>query len=280
MPICHLHRACAVQRPISPQSQPIFLQALSLRRPRSTLRQSRFVRSFMIKKEGILHSRKQVTAHVRALRTHKPVRPAQLTGSCVSDVSSPVFPSISERRLGHNVQTRLSFTVYREFPPLAAKTPLPNLITPSKFPSPFTPVNQVLYTPFHPPEPHKATPSKRHRNPNWQWSPVARLRSPGAGFDENSPPMRTPATPDSPVCNLARRLSLIAPPTSSKHVPRRLSYSHHSCVSPWTPDSRHGQALASPVLIRPTLWTPASPVASPRYQLDDLHFSPFHVPSF
>jgi hypothetical protein len=163
-------------------------------------------------------------------------------------------------------------------PVLSVKTPLPNLIPPSKFSSPFTPANQVLRTPFHPPEPRKGTPSKRHRNGNWQWSPVLVTRLTSPTLDENSP-AHTPATPESPISNLIKRLSVNPPPPSSMHVPRRLSYSQ-ACPSPWTPDSSHTQALASPVLIRSTLLTSSSPVTSPCYQLDDFQFSPFRVASF
>ncbi|KAJ6546484.1 hypothetical protein DFH09DRAFT_1321036 [Mycena vulgaris] len=257
MPISHPRRVSPVQRPISLPSQPLFIHALSLHRPRDlTLRQPRFVRSFMFKKEVPVLS-------------PTPCSPAA-TGAT----------SISARRLGRDMpslHSRPTFSVYRDAPPpvLSIRTPLPNLITPSKFSSPFTPANQILHTPFQPPEPHKGTPSKRHRNHDWQWSPVLVPRLTSPGIDENSPP----TTPDSPIYNLNRRLSLIRPPASSMHVPRRLSYSQ-ACASPWTPDSSHGQALASPVLIRSALWTPTSPVASPRYQLDDLHFSPFHVASF
>jgi len=217
-----------------------------------------------------LHHRQQIVAHLHTLRTHRAAKSTYAPGSFSSDPPSPCV-SLSARRSA-SLHSRLSFTAYRDLPPvLSIKTPLPNLISPSKFPSPFTPANQVLHTPFHPPEPHKVTPSKRHRSRNWQWSPV--LASPG--IDENCPPAHTPDTPDSPICDLTRRFSLIAPPSSSQHVPRRLSYSQ-VCTSPWTPESRHSQALASPAMIHSSLW-PSSPVPSPRYQLDDLQFSPFHV---
>ncbi|KAJ7109180.1 hypothetical protein C8R44DRAFT_801837 [Mycena epipterygia] len=280
MPSTHLRRV-RVHPSISPRSQPLFIHALSLHRParrqEHTLRQSCFVRSFMFKKEGILYPRRQITAHVHALRTHKPAKSPR---SFYPSPSAACATSISARRLGHSMPSvygRLSSSAYPDPPVLHLKTPLPNLITPSRFPSPFTPVNQVLHTPFHAPEPHKGTPSKRHRNRQWSPALVPRLTSPG--FDENTPPTHTPPTPDSPICNLTRRrLSLMAPQISFMHVPRRLSYSQ-ACTSPWTPESSHTQVLASPVLIRSTLWTPSSPVASPRY-LDDFHFSPFHVPTF
>lgn len=185
--------------------------------------------------------------------------------------SDPPSPSVSiAARHSVSLQSLQSPLSHREpLPVLSIKTPLPNLIPPSKFSSPFTPVNQVLHTPFHPPEHHIGTPSKRHRNRNWQWSPSH------PGIDENASPVHYPDTPDSPVCDLTKRFSLFALPPSSQHVSRRLSYSQVR-VSPCTPETRHGQALASPVLIRSSLW-PSSPVTSPRYQLDDLQFSPFHV---
>ncbi|KAJ6513873.1 hypothetical protein C8R47DRAFT_1092205 [Mycena vitilis] len=240
--------------------------ALSLHRPAfsRSLRQSRFVQSFM-KKEGLVHRRKQVTAHVHVLRHHK--AKSLPPPRCVpSDPPSPRVPIFARRSV--SLQSPLS---YREpSSPLSIKTPLPNLIPPSRFASPFTPANQVLHAPFHPPELHKDTPSKRHRNRNWQWSPVL-----VPGIDENSPPSHYPDSPDSAVCDLTKRFSLIALPASSRHVPRRLSYPQ-ACASPCTPDPRPVQALASPVLIRSSLW-PSSPVTSPRHQLDDLQFSPFHV---
>ncbi|KAJ7489903.1 hypothetical protein B0H11DRAFT_2010893, partial [Mycena galericulata] len=268
--------AASVPASSEPIPAPIFLYALTLHRLAGpVLRQSRFVRAFMIRKEGITHPRRQMTAHIRAVRSHKPARRN-------TRLPSPCAPSISARRLGYDMPSL--FTASRDSPPvLPVKTPLCALISPSKFPSPFTPANQVLHTPFEPPELHKATPSKRHRNRNWQWSPVLvrRLRSPEV--DENSSPARTPTSPNSPVCNLTRRLSLVSPklspPASSVHVPRRLSYSQ-VCASPWTPELRHSQTLASPVLIRSTLWTSVSPVASPCHQLDEFQFPPFHVTSF
>ncbi|KAJ6547369.1 hypothetical protein B0H19DRAFT_1165254 [Mycena capillaripes] len=298
----HPRRVLTAAPPISLHSQSVFIHgkgkiphglithphaALSFLRPtrqtHDVLRQSQSIRSFMSKKEGDLLPRKQiVAAYVHTLRNFKGIldltgrmypHPLQAKPMCSPGVppSYPPSPSVSiaARRLA-SLQSPLSFDAYREpLPVLSIKTPLPNLISPSKFSSPFTPVNQVLHTPFHPPEPHRATPSKRRRNRNWQWSP------PHPGIDENSSPARYPDTPDSPVCDLTKRFSLIALPASSQHVPRRLSYSR-VCASPCTPESRHGQALASPVLIRSSLW-PSSPVMSPCYQLDDLQFSPFHV---
>ncbi|KAJ7694165.1 hypothetical protein B0H17DRAFT_1058028 [Mycena rosella] len=261
MPITHLRPVRSVQAPIS---DPLFIHALSLHRARDrTLRQSRFVRSFMFKKEGSLHSKRQITAHIRALRTHK-------LAVLSAPAAAPRTTSISARRLGRDMPSLHTFSASSESSlVLSIKTPLPA----SKFSTPFTPANQVLHPPFQPPEPHKGTPSKRHRN--WQWSPVLVPRHTSPGFDENTSPAHTPATPDSPICNLTRRLSLLSPPVGI-HVPRRLSYSQ-ACASPYTPDSSFGQALASPVLIRSTLWTPSPPVASPRYQLDDFQFSPFQL---
>ncbi|KAJ7738476.1 hypothetical protein DFH07DRAFT_840906 [Mycena maculata] len=283
MPISHPRRVPVQRLPL--QSQSTFLEALSLHRPAdATLRQCRFVQSFILRKESISHQRRQIMAHVTSVRTHKPARSTRPPGAA-SPNASPCA-SISARRLGCNMpslRTPISFTAHRDSPPvLPLETPLPNLIPPSKFSSPFTPANQVLHTPFHPPEPHKVTPSKRHRNRNWQWSPVLFSHvttSPQVEENMSPAPAHTPTSPYSPLRNLTRRLSLVAPPTSSVHVPRRLSYSQ-ACASPWTPESRHSHALASPVLIRSTLWTPASPVASRRYQLGDLQFSPFHVSSF
>ncbi|KAJ7046578.1 hypothetical protein C8F04DRAFT_1060980 [Mycena alexandri] len=274
MPMSHPRR---VSQPLSPDSRSLFIIALSIYRPRQNrVQQSRFIRSYMARKETILHPRRQIDAHIHALRNHK-------AASCLpaSDPPSPAascVPSISARRSA-SLQNQPSFTTYRDsLPVLSIKTPLPSLVPPSKFSSPFTPANQVLHTPFHPPELYKGTPSKRDRNRYWQWSPVLgpQLR----GVDENASPVHTPdTTDDSSICDLTRRFSLIAPP-SCKHVPRRLSYSHRDpSASPFTPERRHGQALASPVLIRSSLWSP-SPITSPRYQLDELHFSPFHVTSF
>ncbi|KAJ7940839.1 hypothetical protein B0H13DRAFT_1940161 [Mycena leptocephala] len=268
MPISHPRRVHLVARPIPPHSQALFIHALSLHRQvsRDTLRQSHFIRSFMSKKEGSLHPRR--TIHVHVLRNHTAAKAMYPTGLLASDPPSPCV-SISARRSA-SLQSRLSFDTYRQTPPvLSIQTPLPNLIPPSKFSSPLTPANQVLHAPFHPPEPHKGTPSKRRRNYNWQWSPML---VPSPGIDENTPPARALDTPDSPICDLSSRFSLIALP---KYVSRRLSYPQ-VCGSPCTPESQHGQALASPVLIRSSLW-PSSPVTSPRYQLDDLQFSPFHV---
>ncbi|KAJ7172677.1 hypothetical protein C8R46DRAFT_1086871 [Mycena filopes] len=274
MPMSHPRR---VPRPLSPHSGSLFLHALSIHRPRHNRvrEQSRFIRVYMAKKQHSLHPRRQINAQIHALRYSKAasLSPASNSPSPAVSATSCV-PSISARRSA-SIDNRPSSTTHRDSPLiLSIKSPLPNL---SKFSSPFTPANRVLDTPFHPPASHKGTPSKRDRNRHWQWSPALcpRLRSPRV--DENTSPMRTPAD-DSPICNLTRRFSLIAPPSSPKHVPRRLSYSH-ACASPYTPETRPGQALASPVLIRSSLWAP-SPVTSPRYQLDELHFSPFHVASF
>ncbi|KAJ7470562.1 hypothetical protein FB451DRAFT_1254118 [Mycena latifolia] len=163
----------------------------------------------MLKKEGVLHSRTQITSHIRSLQIHKFVslpRSAPTRGT-----------SISARRLGHDMpslQNHLSFNAYRDPPPvLCVKTPHPNLIPPSKFSTPFTPVNQVLHTPFQPPEPHKGTPSKRHRNRNWQWSPVLVPRLTSPGFDENTslrtlrppPTLQSTTLPDVYRSSLLRR---------------------------------------------------------------------------
>ncbi|KAJ7343675.1 hypothetical protein DFH08DRAFT_873363 [Mycena albidolilacea] len=276
MPISHPRRVFRVVQPLSP----LFLHALSLHRPanqspRHALTQSRFIRTFVSKKEGVVHSRRQITAHLHALRNQKATKSTYASsGPVTSVVPTPCASPSTRRSASHQSRTSVAlqnrFSVYRDsLPVLSIKTPLPNLISPSNFSSPFTPANQVLHTPFHPPEPLKCTPSKRHRNRNCQWSPLVSL-----GIDENCPLAYTLDTPESPICDLTRRFSLLAPP-SSKRVPRRLSYSQ-SCMSPWTPESRHSQALASPAMIRSSLW-PSSPVTSPRYELDDLQFSPFRV---
>ncbi|KAJ6455780.1 hypothetical protein C8R45DRAFT_1035635 [Mycena sanguinolenta] len=263
------HAPCRVFRVAQPplHSQSLFIHALTLHRPvKSTRRQSRFIRTWMSKKESIV-TKRQITAHLhtlRKLKAHdvpKPQGPAPL--SAVS--SSPCAQRSS-------LANQAPFAVHRDSPPvLLLKMPRSALISPSKFSSPLTPANQVLRAPFHPPEPPKRTPSK-HCDRTWQWSPV--VVSPGV--DENCAPLDTPDTPESPISYLTRRLSRIAPLSSSPHVPRRLSYSHVCTSGPWTPEPRHSQALASPAMIRSSLW-PSSPVASPRYQLDDLQFSPFHV---
>lgn len=270
MPIAH-PRHVRPQRSISATQ---LLHALSLHRPRHhTLRHLRFVHTYM-KKQGLVHSKTHISAHIRALQIDKCMARLFISNhTSAAFHSRPVLAptvSISARRLGRDIpslQNNFSSSVYRfVLPVLSVKTPLPNLIPASKFPSPFTPINQVLHTPLQPPEPHKLTPPKQRSTRNWQWSPmlVPRLTS-SPGLDD------TPS-PDSPICDLIRRLSHFPPPSG-----RRLSYSQ-ACASPWTPNSPHGQqALASPVLIRSTLWTPTSPAASPRYQLDDLQFSPFHV---
>ncbi|KAJ7752050.1 hypothetical protein B0H16DRAFT_1547232 [Mycena metata] len=257
-----------VSQPLSLESRSLFIIALSIHRPRQNRvrQQSRFIRSYMAKKETIIRPRRQID---HALRNHK----------AASRLPASDPPSPAARRSA-SLHKRLSFTTYRDSPlVLSIKTPLPGLVPPSKFSSPFTPANQVPHTPFHPPELYKGTPSKRDRNRHWQWSPVLGPRLRSRGVDENVSPVHTPDTADdSPICDLTRRFSLIAPP--SKHVPRRLSYSHRDAsVSPFTPEQRHGQALASPVFIRSSLWSP-SPATSPRYQLDELNFSPFHIASF
>ncbi|KAJ6623434.1 hypothetical protein B0H10DRAFT_2009700 [Mycena sp. CBHHK59/15] len=283
MPIIHsagpsnAPKRCIKIIPSAKSSSPnlvIFIHALSLHRParysRGSLRQSRFVRSFVCKKEGVLHSRRQIMSLLQDLNARVQFTDIQdfstsqstnLPSKTAVDEQrvAPRCTSISVRRSQSNIpspQSHLSFTAHREpLSALAINTPLPNLIPSSAFSSPFTPADQVLHTPSHPPEPHKGTPSRRHYHQNWQWSAVHLSRFTSPGLEENSSPARTPDTPDSPVCNLTRRLSLVAPPTRSIYGPRRLSYSQTS--------------LASPVLIRSSLWAPSSP-ASPHCQLDDL----------
>ncbi|KAF8212440.1 hypothetical protein K438DRAFT_1806515 [Mycena galopus ATCC 62051] len=267
------HPRHVVAQPIPLHYQSILIHALSLYRPRLSSgrqRQSRFVRAFMSNKEDVDVQKRQITAylHIFTSREHKAQRAASsYTPTSLSASPSPrVSPST---RRSASLQSQDSPTASRNSPlVLSIKTPLPKLISPSKF-SLLTPANQVLHNPFHPPELQKLTPSQRHRNRNWQWSPAV-----SPGIDEDCAPVNTPETPDSPIRELTRRFSLIAPP-SSKRVPRRLSYSQ-AYASPWTPESRHSQALASPAMIRSSFW-PSSPVPSPRYHLDDLQFSPFHV---
>ncbi|KAK7015028.1 hypothetical protein R3P38DRAFT_2999039 [Favolaschia claudopus] len=259
MPIRHLNRVRVAQT-IPLHSQQLVLNALSLRRSAShsdKRTQSRIIRNFLVKKERLMHSRADIIAHLSTLRHHqdsnKSTRPSNLLPVVPS---SPCVPLHTRRSA--TLQAQLSFAV------------LPDpLIPPSQFPSPFTPANQVLHTPLHPPsEPHKGTPNKRRSSRIWQWSPIL----PSPSFNESCLPLGSPGTP----VDITRRFSLLPPP-STKQVPRRLSYSKVYHGSPWMPDMSHNQALASPVMIRSSFWPASSPVATPRYQLDDLQFSPFRV---
>ncbi|KAJ7632428.1 hypothetical protein FB45DRAFT_1026600 [Roridomyces roridus] len=265
MPIIHPRRLRVPQSMLSLDSQVVLVHALTLHRSRGpSLRQSRFVESFMHRKEAKVPARRDITARIQSLR--KTARHLIPNSTRLASVSPRVTSSsISERRSGRTMPALSSLQNF--------------LITPSKFSSPFTPANQVLHTPFEPP---KATPTKRSRN--WQCSPAFQSRGPMSPttevVDENT-------SPESPICNLTKRLARIAPFTATPaatHAPRRLSYSRGFGASPWTPDARRytgGQALASPVLIRSTLWaSPTSPGASPRHQLDELQFSPFFVSGF
>ncbi|KAJ7273516.1 hypothetical protein B0H12DRAFT_1228365 [Mycena haematopus] len=223
----------------------------------------------MSKKKSIVTER-QITTYLQVLRKLKVHKGSKLPPLATISFSPCVSPSTQASAA---LQSQVPSAIHRDsLPVLSIKMPLSSLVSSSKFSSPLTPAHQVLRTPFHPPEPPKRTPSERSRNKHWQWSPV--LISPG--IDENCAPANTPDTPESPICHLTRRLSSIAPPSSSRHVPRRLSYSQVCTSGPWTPESCHSQALASPAMIRSSLW-PSSPVPSPRYQLDDLQFSPFYV---
>nr|GAT43950.1 predicted protein [Mycena chlorophos] len=223
------------------ESNPILLGALSSRP--HTLRQARsltrFVRSHILKKE-------------RVLLPHRPL---------ASTIDNLLANRVTRRtRTETRTPGRLPISFDQQHDPFLAapslKAPLPALISPSSFPSPFTPHNQLLHTPFVPP---KATPRR------------IQYRSPVA--DENSSPAF--AFPESPVARLSKRL--IAPP--SKNVSRRLSYPQ-SATSAWSPDHHPMGNLASPVFIRSasSLFASAArspPLVSPRFELDQLHFSPF-----
>ncbi|KAJ7285646.1 hypothetical protein C8J57DRAFT_1285444 [Mycena rebaudengoi] len=290
MSIRHSRLSARPLRPLATQNVLAFVEGIQIYSLAALgiSRQSRFVRSFMAKKQGIVYPIRQITGLVKNFAACKPVSSAIRDVFSVS--SSPASGherhkpsgcmSMSVRRLRSKLpvlQSRLSFTVYRDPLPNTTETVLPNLISPSAFPtSPFTPANQVLHTPF---SPHKCTPVKRHHR-NWQLSPFPSSRFSSPRTDENRPPVHTPATSDSPICSLTRRLSLVSPPRSI-YVPRRLSYSH-ACTSPLTPQPSHVQDLASPVMIRSAFksgWSP-SPTSPPRYQLDEFHFSPFAFTAF
>ncbi|KAJ7063120.1 hypothetical protein C8F01DRAFT_1131632 [Mycena amicta] len=213
---------------------PILIHALSLRpRIRETRSLARLVRD-ILKKERVIISQSRLAEHLDTLMAKK--RDPATT-----------LASIAVRRAVRQHCDPL--------PVLSLKAPLPNLISPSNFPSPLTPLQQVLRTPFVPP---KATPRPR------------------ITADENRSPAFT--SPESPISHLTRRFSRVALPSPPKHISRRLSYSQ-TPTSMWSPEHQQVVTLASPVLIRSSssLWgRVAKEIAPPpRFELDQLHFSPF-----
>ncbi|KAF7304689.1 hypothetical protein MKEN_01183000 [Mycena kentingensis (nom. inval.)] len=242
-------------------SSSLLLQSLSLRP--CTLRQTRALTRFVYNvaaKEGHFMRHKHITHDICALQSKKKrayFKLASISRLTVGLATRPLptnaLPTIATRRLAS------SQALIIEVP-----LPVPTLISPSNFPSPFTPANQLLpSTPFRPP-PMRLDPKATPRRAPSQ-SPVLQRRV----TDENM----SPYSPESPVQHLTSRFLRLALPSPPKNISRRLSYSQGP-QTPWSPEHKHGIPLASPALIRS--FGPCNrSSASPRYELSELEFSPF-----